>query len=359
MDAPTTTTTGNGPGEIAVNERTDTVYVSNQEDGTVSVINGAACNAAVRTGCGRVSPAIAVGSFPNGIAVDERTNTVYVANFGDNTVSVIDGATCNARNHAGCGQVPVTVAVGNRPVRLALNVVTDTIYVANEADNTVSVINGTTCNAAVRSGCADTPPIIHVGKGPFGIAVNDRTNTVYVSNSQDNTLSVMNGAICDAQSAAGCGNSPVVAAAGPSPFSVAVDEITDTVYVAGGSPDELPNGSLAVVNGATCNGPVTTGCAQTPTFMTTGGSLFTVAVDQATHRVYVTSIFDSDIEIFDGSVCNSLTSRGCGQAPAVVHTGGWPAGIAMNSRTHTVYVADNVDAALSLFPTTGQSRRAH
>ena len=111
------------------------------------------------------------------------------------------------------------------------------------------------------------------------------------------------------------------------------------------------------MNGATCNGQVTTGCTQTPRFMTTGGLMFTVAVDQATHRVYVTSVFDSDLEIFNGSTCNSLTSRGCGQTPATVHTGGWPGGIALNPRTQTVYVADNVDAALSLFSMTGPLRQ--
>ena len=280
-----------------------------------------------------------------------------MANAGSNTVSVIDGATCNARDHAGCGQVPLTVAVGAFPFRLALDDRTDTIYVANVGSNTVSVIDGTTCNAAVGSGCAETPPVFHVGNGPFGIAVNDRTNTVYVANSGDDTLSVMNGATCDARSTAGCGDAPAVVAAGPSPNGVAVDQITDTVYVAGGSQDQPSNGSLAVVNGATCNGQITTGCTQTPRLMTTGGLLFTVAVDQATHRVYVTSVFDSDLEIFNGSTCNSLTSRGCGQTPAIVHTGGWPGGIALNPRTQTVYVADNVDATLSLFSMTGPLRQ--
>ena len=38
------------------------------------------------------------------IAVDQNTDTIYVANAGDNTVSVINGATCNAQNTSGCGQ---------------------------------------------------------------------------------------------------------------------------------------------------------------------------------------------------------------------------------------------------------------
>ena len=138
-----------------MNQETNTLYVTNQEDGTVSVINDATCNAVVRTGCGARVAHIVVGDFPNGIAVDERTDTVYVANAGSNTVSIIDGATCNARDHAGCGQVPTTVAVGAFPFRLALDDRTDTIYVANVGSNTVSVIDADHLQRRRRSGCAD------------------------------------------------------------------------------------------------------------------------------------------------------------------------------------------------------------
>ena len=312
-----TTTTGNGPGEIAVNQRTNTLYVTNQEDGTVSVINSATCNVARPD---RLRPAVAHhccrATSPTALpSTSARTPSMWPMPAATRCPSSTGPpATPATTPAAGRSRLPSPSAAF--PFRLALDDRTDTIYVANVGENTVSVINAASCNAAVRSGCADTPPVFHVGNGPFGIAVNDRTNTVYVANSGDDTLSVMNGATCDARSTAGCGDAPAVVAAGPSPIAVAVDQITDTVYVAGGSQDQPANGSLAVVNGATCNGLVTTGCTQTPRFMTTGGLLFTVAVDQATHRVYVTSTFDSDLEIFNGSTCNSLTSRGCGQTPA-------------------------------------------
>ena len=40
-----------------------------------------------------VTATIGVGSRPDGVAVDPATHTVYVANFNDGTVSVIDAAT--------------------------------------------------------------------------------------------------------------------------------------------------------------------------------------------------------------------------------------------------------------------------
>ena len=83
---------------------------------TVSVIAGKTCNATVTSGCGNIPPTVTVGSGPDGLAVDQATDTVYVANVNDNTVSVIDGATCNATVTTGCGQTPATVAVGVQPV---------------------------------------------------------------------------------------------------------------------------------------------------------------------------------------------------------------------------------------------------
>jgi YVTN family beta-propeller protein len=62
-----------------VNPETDTIYAANQGGSTVSVISGQA---------GTVTGAIPVGSRPWGVAVNPEANTVYVTNSGESTVSV-------------------------------------------------------------------------------------------------------------------------------------------------------------------------------------------------------------------------------------------------------------------------------
>ena len=57
-------------------------------------------------------------------------------------------------------------------------------YVANYDDNTVSVIDGKT-NSVITT--------IHVGKSPYGVSVNPSTNMIYVANNADNTVSVIDG----------------------------------------------------------------------------------------------------------------------------------------------------------------------
>ncbi len=68
--------------------------------------DGRTCNARVFTGCKQKPVHVLAGSGARGIAVDEQTGTVYVANTSANTVSVIDGMTCNATVHRGCDAGP-------------------------------------------------------------------------------------------------------------------------------------------------------------------------------------------------------------------------------------------------------------
>jgi YVTN family beta-propeller protein len=344
-----TTTVGSGPAGVAVDGATDTIYVTSQNDHDLSVINGATCNAAVRLACGGTWPTVATGNFPQAVAVDQLTHTVYVANLGVNTVSVINAATCDATNHSGCGQTPATVAVGGGPFDLAVNEVTDTIYVADINVNTVSVINGITCNATDHSGCGETPPTISVGSGPADLAVDETTNTVYVVNSNDNTVSVVNAGTCDSTNHSGCGQSPPTVAAGIGPGPITVNHATHTVYVADGFFTGAPSTTVSVIDGATCNAGVTSGCGQTPATMITGGEPFAVAVDQNSDSVYVSSIIDSDVDVFNGATCNASVTSGCAQTPVSIPTGGWSSGLGVNQETQTVYGSDNTGGEVSYF----------
>jgi DNA-binding beta-propeller fold protein YncE len=148
-----------------------------------------------------------VGSGPVGIAVDQATDTIYVVNSNSNSVSVINGATCNAQHPSGCSHIPPTVTVGSNPVDVQVNQATGTVYVANwgnGAGTTVSVINGRTCNGQIASGCDQVPAQVTIGIGPAGVFVDQATNTVYVPNGDDGTASVLNGATCNATVTSGC-----------------------------------------------------------------------------------------------------------------------------------------------------------
>jgi len=111
---PATVPVGWGPDYEVLDEPTHTIYVANvhgdnttgangELGGTVSVINTEACNGAHLAACHRTTVAtLPTGEYPDGLAVDPWTHTLYVANDGDNNVSVIDTAKCDATDKTGC-----------------------------------------------------------------------------------------------------------------------------------------------------------------------------------------------------------------------------------------------------------------
>ncbi|HEY3922578.1 MAG TPA: YncE family protein [Gaiellaceae bacterium] len=244
--APRTVRVGLGPQFLAVDEATHTVYVANSSSNSVSVIDSKTH---------RVRATVAVGPAPFAVAVNEVTNSIYVTDLGAPTVSVINGGTCNASITSGCRRKPVSVNVGDTPGGVALNSRTNTIYVTGEASSDVSVINGMTCNAHTTSGCRQKPVRIAAGLGARGIDVNEATDTVYVANTAANTVSVIDGRTCNASVTSGCAKASPVAEVGVSPRRVAVDQVTNTVYVTNAG-----SNSVTMLNGRTCDSAEHTGC---------------------------------------------------------------------------------------------------
>jgi YVTN family beta-propeller protein len=214
---------GNTPQDAVFDPATRTVYVANQGDNTMSVANARTCNARVTAGCGRQAPAFPAGSGPFGIGLDQATHTIYVADSNSDTVSVFNAATCNAAHTAGCRRALATVKVGGGPANIAVDPATGTVYVTitgtgiSGIGDTVAVIDGATCNAANTSGCGHQPATVPLGTAGFFIAFDATNQTVYVTDPLTSKVSMINTRGCHAGHTAGCGRRPPTAAAGPPP----------------------------------------------------------------------------------------------------------------------------------------------
>ena len=353
-----TTQVGAGPQAVVADPATGTVFVANSLTGTVSLVAAAGCSALGTSGCRTVPPGVTVGSSPDGLAVDGVTHSLYVANQGDNTVSVVGTARCNASNSSGCGDPVATVHVGDGPVGVVVDQATHTAYVVDNTGNTVSVINTATCNAGTTSGCGQKPTTVTTGDGPFGIALDPVTDTVYVtdigSTDEGDTVSVIDGVTCNAQVQTGCGKAPATVTVGSGPFGIAVNTVTDTVYVAntGQLFTTADGNTVSVINGATCNAGQTSGCGQVPTTVTVGRAPFGVAIDQATNMVYVVNNqggeSDATLSAIDGARCDGTDVSGCVSAPPVaLGPGRAPNGIAFDPVTRTLFTANFSNATMS------------
>ena len=79
------------------------------------------------------------------------------------------------------------------------------MYVTNQKDDSVIVVNANVCNGSDLAGCATLdPPEIHTGADPEVLTLDPDTQTLYTANQVDNDVSVIDATRCDAQTTSGC-----------------------------------------------------------------------------------------------------------------------------------------------------------
>jgi YVTN family beta-propeller protein len=274
-----------------------------------------------------VTATVAAGGRPSAVAVNPVTNQIYVANYcgsdpqcqSAGTLSVIDGTTLS--NTA-------TITVGFAPVFVAVNTVTNTIYVVNNCgtdstcatNGTVTVISGTTLSIQNVS----------VGSNPYVLAVNVSSNKIYVAN--------------------GCGSDPSCRSSGTvtaidgatltttsvnvdySPYGVAVNPTTNQIFVANTCGTDFScnsPGTATVIDGATL----------TTQRVSVDYSPYDVGVNPTTNKIYVDNYCGTDpncrnsgtVAVIDGGTL-SKQSVAVGVAPYDVE---------VNATTNKIYVPNN------------------
>jgi DNA-binding beta-propeller fold protein YncE len=344
------------PGYPAANPKTDTLYVPiqcatsfcspNTPGHLVDVINTASCNAMVSSSCQVVARAT-VGNSPLDAVLDEQTDTLYTAN-GSGSVSVVNGARCNARVASGCATPLATIKTGGFPVAAAIDPQTQTLYVAAPSGQ-VFVIGIAQCSALTTAGCGQPVKTIADSLDPDGIAVNASTHTVYAANAgptgNGDTVSVINAATCNGSTGTGCSQTPPTVTVGTNPFWDVVDQASNTIYVANNA-NGFNEGSVSVINGATCNAQTTAGCGQTPPAVPTGIATGFVAVDSALHTVYATNAGDDTLSAINTQTCDGTVTSGCAARPPNLQAtslqgpgyNAFPGGLALIPQTGTAYV---------------------
>jgi YVTN family beta-propeller protein len=178
------------------------VYVANYGSDSVSVVDSAS-NAVLQT----------LGAIPrpNGVAYDSTRNRVWVTNYSTDQVTPIDGDSLTA--------LP-PVAVGYGPWGVAYDPVHDFVYVVNHLGNSLTVVNAET--QAVVATLTGTNSFSQ----PFHIAANPVTGKVYVTNFGNDSVSVIQGTDITAIDLASGGDPST------QPYGIAVDETRNLVYVA-------------------------------------------------------------------------------------------------------------------------------
>ena len=233
---------------------------------------------------------------------------------------------CAATRAAVAQGVVATVPVGSNPAGADVNTATNKIYVVNSTDSSVSVIDGVTNTV--------TKTITGVGTQPTDIAVNSATNKIYVAGGTANGAVVIDGATDTVLTTVPTGNYA---------FRISVNSVTNRVYVSSAG----LNGAVTVIDGSTdtviTNVPMPSGNA------------YASAVNTATNKVYVCDAVNNVVNVVNGAT-NAFA--------VTIPVGNSPQKIAVNPVTNRVYVANYVsmnvtvidgatDAVVTTVPTSG------
>jgi DNA-binding beta-propeller fold protein YncE len=307
----------------------------------LGVIDTSVCNASTTVGCGSAAQ-VPVGGSGFAAVFDPLTKTVYVENQLSTSVSVVNGATCNAMNHSGCNQTSPILATGLAPAPFGYNPVTQTLYVSGQETNVAWVLDGSKCNATRTEGCTKQAPTTGTGSGPSGLDLNPQTKTLYVANQSGQGVSVIDASVCNEQQLGGCNQTWPTVGLGASAFRVAVNKTTNTVYVANF------NGTLSVINGATCNASVHSSCNQPQATTTVGASPNDLVVDELSNTIYVANRNSNTISVVDGRHCQGSDTSGCSQTWFTFTVGSSPQSLAFNPNNQTLYVGINTGAYVSV-----------
>ncbi|MHB8571399.1 MAG: hypothetical protein ACYDAY_00365 [Candidatus Dormibacteria bacterium] len=155
---------GSWPQSVAVDPVTQTVFASDDRLGVVHVVDGNA-RAWVRD--------IPLSGNPAGLYVDPSANLVYVALYSTSSMAVIDAAHSTVvATIGGLGSGSQLIAPGP----------SGELLTTNQGSGTVSVID---------TGLRRVVQTIRAGSSPYGVDVNSATGIGYVSNQQANSVTVL------------------------------------------------------------------------------------------------------------------------------------------------------------------------
>lgn len=302
LDVATNTTTGtitlpegSGPVGVAFSLNGQRACIANYGGNTVSIVDVE--NDVVLT-------TIPAGTAPQNAVFTPDGSTIYVISSGDNTVLAMDATTY---------AITATIPVGQFPIGAAITPDGSTLYVADGAfgETTVNVIS-TATNTVTGT--------ITVGDTPAGLAITPDGSTLYVANNGSNTVSAVSTATNTVTATIDAGAAPNLMAVHPDGSELYVAGFDNFVAVVSTATnaviDSIPNIEFVL------------GLAITPD----GSSLYAltpfagavVEVNTATHSVESTfsMTFPNAIGNFIGGV--DLTTGITTAAPEVIGGSAFP-----------------------------------
>ncbi len=316
----------------------DTVYVASFDDNIVSVID---------IGNSSMIATIPV-NFPGNMVANSTGTRIYVVSDGygfdetNDNITVIDTSSNN---------IVATIPVGKTPLALSINPVGTRVYVPNFMSNTVSVID-TSINEVIAT--------IAVGMSPSFVAVNPSGTLAYVTNWEStfltsSTISVIDTSTNNVVTTITVGNSPNGIVINPTGTYIYVSNYEASLYGIGSVSvidadtnsvvDTIAVGYLKLPRGVIMNPagtivyvPHVDGVnvidTRTNSIITTlpvGSKPYGIAINPDGTRIYITNVINNTVSVID---------TGTNKVVDTISVGNYPWTVAVSTDGKLFYVAN-------------------
>jgi trimeric autotransporter adhesin len=215
-------TVGNGPDAVAIDPATNEALVANQTDGTVSILSLGPVRS-IAAGGSAATPQITLASPGIGyVSTSPLTLSVNGGGFASGAQVYLDGTPLPSVVNATGRQITATV-----PASMLASARRYSVYVENPGQAVISNIEDLTIVQSVP-----------VGAQPFGVAIDTDCDVAAVTNSGDNTVSVVALTANAAPPGKTCVNAGAVGTVGPpipvgtKPEGIAIDPLLGLAVVA-------------------------------------------------------------------------------------------------------------------------------
>ena len=204
---------GIDPEAFAISSDGSTIYVSNEDGGSLTLIDVASR---------KIIGTVKIGSEPEGVQIHPDNKVLYATNEGSGTVSVLDLKT---------KEIIATFPTGKRPRGIAFTPDGKKAYITNEVGGTVTVVD------AKRNKPMKNVKIPGDGAKPMGTAMAPDGSHLYITTGRGGTAVVI-----DTKSDTVVTTFPV----GKRPWGIAVSADGKWIYTANG-----PSNDVSVIDAST------------------------------------------------------------------------------------------------------------
>ena len=272
------------------------LYISDFGAGAILVFNTAGSAQGNIFPDRNISGAATLLFGPEGIWLDKASNRLYVANLGANSIEIFENAGTANGNIAPSRTISGASTGLSGPSGIWYDSASDTLYVTNQTANSieafadVSSLSGNVAPSRTISGSNTTL------QSPIGIWYDSTSDELYVANFNDASIdifdnaSTLNGNVAPSRTLSGSNTTFV------DPIALWLDNSSDQLYAS-----DYSKGAVDVFdNASTVNGNIAPSRIIAGT-NTTLGFPWTLWLDSANNRLYVSTSIGNSVLVFDGA----------------------------------------------------------